>query len=154
VALSREDKEQEARVPNEVAQIQKGQPAMIELLTRNAGLQKLFIAADLGAAVVQLARDPEVGPSSRCRWNTEACRTSWKSARTWWIGFIDLRGPSENENFNAAKSAVVLDFSDIHKTWRAHLSDRRAEYQPADGNAAGAGDTGADPAAIRAAHAP
>jgi len=36
--LSREDKEQEARVPNEVAQIQKVKPAMIELLTRNARL--------------------------------------------------------------------------------------------------------------------
>jgi YbbR domain-containing protein len=89
---------------------------MIELLTRNAGL-KLFSLLISVLLWFSFARDPEVGTfvSVPVEYRGMPDELEISSDLVGSVS-IDLRGPSgEIENFNAAKSAVVLDFSDIHK---------------------------------------
>jgi YbbR domain-containing protein len=89
---------------------------MIELLTRNAGIKvsALFISLLLWFTY---ARDPEVGTfvSVPVEYRGMPDDLEISSDLVGSVS-IDLRGPSGKiENFNAAKSAVVLDFNDIHK---------------------------------------
>src|SRR6266404_9149354 len=89
---------------------------MIELLTRNAGW-KLFSLMVALLLWLTWARDPEVGTfvSVPVEYRGMPDELEISSDLVGSVS-IDLRGPSgEIENFNAAKSAVVLDFSDIHK---------------------------------------
>src|SRR3989449_3905646 len=89
---------------------------MIELLTRNAGL-KLFSLLVSVLLWFSFARDPEVGTfvSVPVEYRGMPDELEISSDLVGSVS-IDLRGPSgELENFNAAKSAVVLDFSGIHK---------------------------------------
>jgi YbbR domain-containing protein len=89
---------------------------MIEPLTRNAGwkLFSLLVSLLLWFA---FARDPEVGAfvavPVQYRGMPEDLEISSDLVES---VSADLRGPSEKiANFSAAKSAVVLDFSGIHK---------------------------------------
>ena len=89
---------------------------MIGLLTRNAGW-KLFSLLVSVLLWFSFARDPEVGTfvSVPVEYRGMPDELEISSDLVGSVS-IDLRGPSgEIENFNAAKSAVVLDFSDIHK---------------------------------------
>ena len=89
---------------------------MIGLLTRNAGW-KLFSLLVSVLLWFSFARDPEVGTfvSVPVEYRGMPDDLEISSDLVGSVS-IDLRGPSgEIENFNAAKSAVVLDFSDIHK---------------------------------------
>jgi YbbR domain-containing protein len=89
---------------------------VIELLTRNAGwkLFSLLVSLLLWFA---FARDPEVGAfvavPVEYRGMPDDLEISSDLVES---VSVDLRGPSEKiANFSAAKSAVVLDFSGIHK---------------------------------------
>ena len=89
---------------------------MIELITRNAGwkLFSLLVSLLLWFA---FARDPEVGAfvavPVEYRGMPDDLEISSELVES---VSVDLRGPSEKiANFSAAKSAVVLDFSSIHK---------------------------------------
>ena len=89
---------------------------MIELLTRNAGwkLFSLLVSLLLWFA---FARDPDVGAflavPVEYRGMPDDLEVSSDLVES---VSVDLRGPSEKiANFSAAKSAVVLDFSSIHK---------------------------------------
>src|SRR5882672_12506370 len=89
---------------------------MIELITRNSGWKvfSLLVALLLWLAY---ARDPEVGTfvSAPVEYRGMPDGLEISSDLVGSVT-IDLLGPaSKIENFNAAKSAVVLDFSDIHK---------------------------------------
>src|SRR6266853_2015705 len=89
---------------------------MIELLTRNAGW-KIFSLLVSVLLLFTFARDPEVGTFVAVPVEYRGMPDDLEIS-SGLVGSvsIDLRGPSgEIENFNAAKSAVVLDFSDIHK---------------------------------------
>src|SRR6266446_3074674 len=89
---------------------------MIELLTRNAGW-KIFSLLVSVLLWFTFARDPEVGTFVAVPVEYRGMPDDLEVSSDL-VGSvsIDLRGPSgEIENFNAAKSAVVLDFSDIHK---------------------------------------
>jgi len=70
---------------------------------------------------------------------------------------IDLRGPSgeiEKLSNRGENRLWCWDFSDIHKPGERTFQIDERNIQPCRrGMRAGAGDTGADPAAIRAAHA-
>ncbi len=122
---------------------------MIDLITRDAGwkLFSLLVALVLWLAY---ARDPEVGTFVSAPVEYRGMPDGLEIGSDL-VGSvtIDLLGPANKiENFNAAKSAVVLDFSDIHKPGeRTFQIDER-------NNAPRAGHTGADPPAIRAAHQP
>jgi len=89
---------------------------VIELITRNAGwkLFSLLVSLLLWFA---FARDPEVGAfvavPVEYRGMPDDLEISSELVES---VSVDLRGPSEKiANFGAAKSAVVLDFSGIHK---------------------------------------
>ena len=89
---------------------------MIELITRNAGwkLFSLLVSLLLWFA---FARDPDVGAfvavPVEYRGMPDDLEISSDLVES---VSVDLRGPSEKiANFSAAKSAVVLDFSGIHK---------------------------------------
>jgi YbbR domain-containing protein len=89
---------------------------VIELLSRNAGwkLFSLLVSLLLWFA---FARDPEVGAfvavPVEYRGMPDELEISSELVES---VSVDLRGPSEKiANFSAAKSAVVLDFSGIHK---------------------------------------
>lgn len=89
---------------------------MIELLTRNLGWKifSLLVALLLWFAY---ARDPEVGAfvSVPVEYRGMPDNLEISSDLVGAVS-IDLRGPSQKvANFSAAKSAVVLDFSGIHK---------------------------------------
>src|SRR6266436_6298781 len=89
---------------------------MIGLLTRNAGW-KVFSLLVSVLLCFSFARDPEVGTfiSVPVEYRGMPDELEVSSDLVGSVS-IDLRGPSAKiENFNAAKSAVVLDFSDIHK---------------------------------------
>jgi YbbR domain-containing protein len=89
---------------------------MIDLLTRNAGW-KVFSLLVSVLLWFSFTRDPEVGTfvSVPVEYRGMPDDLEISSDLVGSVS-IDLRGPSgEIENFNAAKSAVVLDFSDIHK---------------------------------------
>jgi YbbR domain-containing protein len=89
---------------------------MIERLTRNAGW-KLFSLMVALLLWLTYARDPEVGTFVSVPVEYRGMPEDLEISSDL-VGSvsIDLRGPSAKiENFNAAKSAVVLDFSDIHK---------------------------------------
>ena len=89
---------------------------MIELLTRNIGwkLFSLLVSLMLWYAY---ARDPEVGAFVSVPVEYRAMPDNLEiSSDLVGAVSIDLRGPSEKiANFIGAKSAVVLDFSGIHK---------------------------------------
>ena len=89
---------------------------MIELITRNAGWKLFSLLVSL-LLWFTFARDPEVGAfvavPVEYRGMPDDLEISSDLVES---VFIDLRGPSEKiANFSAAKSAVVLDFSGIHK---------------------------------------
>src|SRR5438067_13148745 len=89
---------------------------MIEFLTRNAGW-KIFSLLVSVMLWFTFARDPEVGTFVSVPVEYRGMPDDLEIGSDL-VGSvcIDLRGPSgQIENFNAAKSAVVLDFSDIHK---------------------------------------
>ena len=89
---------------------------MIELLTRNAGLKLFSLVVSL-MLWYTFARDPEVGGfvSVPVEYRGMPDNLEISSDLVNAVS-IDLRGPSEKVvNFSAAKSAVVLDFSGIHK---------------------------------------
>src|SRR5437899_11838333 len=89
---------------------------MIELLTRNA-VWKLFALLVSLLLWLTFARDPEVGTFVSVPVEYRGMPDDLEIGSDL-VGSvsIDLRGPSAKiDNFNAAKSAVVLDFSDIHK---------------------------------------
>ena len=88
----------------------------MEPITRNAGW-KLFSLLVSMLLWLAYARDPEVGTfvSVPVEYRGMPDDLEISSDLVGSVS-IDLRGPSAKiENFNAAKSAVVLDFSDIHK---------------------------------------
>jgi len=89
---------------------------VIDLITRDAGwkLFSLLVALVLWLAY---ARDPEVGTFVSAPVEYRGMPDGLEIGSDL-VGSvtIDLLGPANKiENFNAAKSAVVLDFSDIHK---------------------------------------
>jgi len=89
---------------------------VIELITRNA-VWKLFALLVSLLLWLTFARDPEVGTFVSVPVEYRGMPDDLEIGSDL-VGSvsIDLRGPSAKiENFNAAKSAVVLDFSDIHK---------------------------------------
>src|SRR3989454_9226924 len=89
---------------------------MMEALTRNAGW-KLFALLVSVLLWLTYARDPEVGTFVSVPVEYRGMPDDLEIGSDL-VGSvsIDLRGPSGKiENFNAAKSAVVLDFSGIHK---------------------------------------
>jgi YbbR domain-containing protein len=89
---------------------------MIELLTRNAGWKIFALLVSL-LLWLTYARDPEVGTFVSVPVEYRGMPDDLEIGSDL-VGSvsIDLRGPSGKiENFNVAKSAVVLDFSDIHK---------------------------------------
>src|SRR5258708_34370527 len=89
---------------------------MIGLLTRNAGW-KVFSLLVSVLLWFTFARDPEVGTFVAVPVEYRGMPDDLEISSDL-VGSvsIDLRGPSgEIENFNAAKSAVVLDFSHSHK---------------------------------------
>src|SRR5437899_12707543 len=89
---------------------------MIELLTRNAGW-KIFALMVALLLWLTYARDPEVGTFVSVPVEYRGMPEDLEISSDL-VGSvsIDLRGPSGKiENFNAAKSPVVLDCSDIHK---------------------------------------
>ena len=89
---------------------------MIELLTRNAGWKIFSLLVSL-LLWFTFARDPEVGAFVSVPVEYRGMPDDLEIGSDL-VGSvsIDLRGPSEKvANFSAAKSAVVLDFSDIHK---------------------------------------
>lgn len=89
---------------------------MIELLTRNAGWKIFSLLVSL-LLWLTFARDPEVGAFVSVPVEYRAMPDDLEISSDL-VGSVsvDLRGPSEKiANFSAAKSAVVLDFSGIHK---------------------------------------
>src|SRR5712691_1459271 len=89
---------------------------MMEALTRNAGW-KLFALLISLMLWLAYARDPEVGTFVSVPVEYRGMPDGLEIGSDL-VGSvtIDLLGPAGKlENFNAAKSAVVLDFSDIHK---------------------------------------
>src|SRR6266568_6179054 len=89
---------------------------MIELITRNAGWKLFSLLVSL-LLWFTYARDPETGTfvSAPIEYRGMPEDLEISSDLVGSVS-IDLRGPSGKiENFNAAKSAVVLDFSGIHK---------------------------------------
>jgi YbbR domain-containing protein len=89
---------------------------VIELITRNAGWKLFSLLVSL-LLWFTFARDPEVGAfvavPVEYRGMPDDLEISSDLVES---VSIDLRGPSEKiANFSAAKSAVVLDFSSIHK---------------------------------------
>jgi YbbR domain-containing protein len=89
---------------------------VIELLTRNAGWKIFSLLVSL-LLWFTYARDPEVGTfvSVPVEYRGMPDDLEISSDLVGSVS-IDLRGPSGKiENFNTAKSAVVLDFADIHK---------------------------------------
>ena len=89
---------------------------MIELLTRNAGWKIFSLLVSL-LLWFSFGRDPEVGSFQSVPVEYRGMPDNLEIGSDL-VGAVsvDLRGPSGKiENFNAAKSAVVLDFSDIHK---------------------------------------
>ncbi|HTM50521.1 MAG TPA: CdaR family protein [Bryobacteraceae bacterium] len=89
---------------------------MIEALTRNAGWKLFSLAVSL-MLWFAYARDPEIGTfvSVPVEYRGMPDDLEISSDLVGSVS-IDLRGPANKiENFNSAKSAVVLDFSDIHK---------------------------------------
>src|SRR6266700_1643194 len=89
---------------------------MIEIFTRNAGWQIFSLLVSV-LLWVTYARDPEIGAFVSVPVEYRGMPDGLEIGSDL-VGSvsIDLRGPSAKiENFNAAKSAVVLDFSDIHK---------------------------------------
>jgi YbbR domain-containing protein len=89
---------------------------VIELLTRNAGWKLFSLMVSL-LLWFTYARDPEVGAfvSVPVEYRGMPDDLEISSDLVGSVS-IDLRGPSEKvANFSAAKSAVILDFSGIHK---------------------------------------
>jgi YbbR domain-containing protein len=89
---------------------------VIELLTRNLGWKIFSLLVSL-LLWVFYAGDPEVGAfvSVPVEYRGMPDNLEISSDLVGTVS-IDLRGPSEKvANFSAAKSAVVLDFSGIHK---------------------------------------
>ena len=89
---------------------------MIELLTRNAGWKLFSLVVSL-LLWFFFARDPEMGAfvAVPVEYRGMPDDLEISSDRVESVS-VDLRGPSEKiTNFSAAKSAVVLDFSGIHK---------------------------------------
>jgi len=89
---------------------------VIELITRTAVWQLFALLVSL-LLWLTFARDPEVGTFVSVPVEYRGMPDDLEIGSDL-VGSvsIDLRGPSAKiENFNAAKSAVVLDFSDIHK---------------------------------------
>src|SRR5437868_13450867 len=89
---------------------------MIDLLTRNAGWKVFSLLVSL-LLWFTYARDPEIGAfvSVPVEYRGMPDELEISSDLVGSVS-IDLRGPSEKiANFSAAKSAVVLDFSGIHK---------------------------------------
>jgi YbbR domain-containing protein len=89
---------------------------VIELLTRNLGWKIFSLLVSL-LLWFFYARDPEVGAfvSVPVEYRGMPDNLEISSDLVGAVS-IDLRGPSEKvANFSAAKSAVVLDFSGIHK---------------------------------------
>lgn len=89
---------------------------MIELITRNAGW-KIFSLLVSVLLWFTYARDPEIGAFVSVPVEYRGMPEDLEISSDL-VGSvsIDLRGPSEKiANFSAAKSAVVLDFSGIHK---------------------------------------
>lgn len=89
---------------------------MIDILTRNAGWKIFSLLVSL-LLWYAFARDPEVGAfvavPVEYRGMPEDLEISSNPVGS---VSVDLRGPSEKiANFSAAKTAVVLDFSAIHK---------------------------------------
>jgi YbbR domain-containing protein len=89
---------------------------VIDILTRNAGWKIFSLLVSL-LLWYAFARDPEVGAfvavPVEYRGMPEDLEISSNPVGS---VSVDLRGPSEKiANFSAAKSAVVLDFSAIHK---------------------------------------
>lgn len=89
---------------------------MIERLTRNAGWKVFSLLVSL-LLWLAFARDPEIGAfvSVPVEYRGMPGNLEISSDLVGSVS-VDLRGPSEKiANFSAAKSAVVLDFSAIHK---------------------------------------
>jgi YbbR domain-containing protein len=89
---------------------------VIELLTRNAGWKLFSLLVSL-LLWFTFARDPDMGAfvavPVEYRGMPDDLEISSDLVES---VSVDLRGPSEKiANFSAAKSAVVLDFSSIHK---------------------------------------
>src|SRR5439155_25142830 len=100
---------------------------MIELISRNA-VWKLFSLLVAMVLWLAYARDPEVGTFVSAPVEYRGMPDDLEiSSELVGSVTIDLRGPAGKiENFNAAKSAVVLDFSDIHKPGERtfHIDER------------------------------
>jgi YbbR domain-containing protein len=89
---------------------------VIELLTRNLGWKIFSLLVSL-LLWFFYARDPEVGAFVSVPVEYRGMPDNLEiSSDLVGVVSIDLRGPSEKvANFSASKSAVVLDFSGIHK---------------------------------------
>jgi len=100
---------------------------VIDLITRNAGWKVFSLLVSI-LLWFTYARDPEVGTFVSVPVEYRGMPDDLEIGSDL-VGSvsIDLRGPSGKiENFNAAKSAVVLDFSDIHKPGERtfHIDER------------------------------
>lgn len=100
---------------------------MIELITRNAGWKVFSLLVSM-LLWFTYARDPEVGTFVSVPVEYRGMPEDLEIGSDL-VGSvsIDLRGPSGKiEDFNAAKSAVILDFSDIHKPGEStfHIDER------------------------------